>query len=281
MLRSARFTAAVIALVVVPSFRVSAQDQPKPPYELKYQFAAGQMLEYSVENTSSIFVQVGDVADTVKHDEELGKVLRIHSVDSAGNAVLQAQIDYAKLTADHQTDHIEWDSRSGEAPPDDFRYVAETINGPLGTVRVSPNGEVTVISVRGAAPGAEAESSAQLDLFPHLPDAPVAVGDSWKEPFDVEIMATPTLKKSVSMQRLYTLKSVENGKATIDVRTIVLSPIRDPLEEGQLVQRTPSGTVIFDIAGGKLLSREMKIDKRVVGFQGPQTSLQVRGTRNE
>jgi hypothetical protein len=208
-------------------------------------------------------------------------MFRVQSVDTHGNAVIEAQIDYVKLTADHQGEHIEWDNRTGEEPPDDFRGIEATIGEPLGTVRICPNGQVTVISLRGTTAAGESESAAQFDLFPLLPDDPVAVGDSWKEDFEVQIMATPTLKKSVALQRLYTLKSVTDGKATIDVRTIILSPIRDPLEEGQLIQRTPSGTVVLDIAAGRLLSRELKIDKRVVGFQGPQTSLQVTGTRNE
>lgn len=279
MFRCARSLAGLLAAAL--SLPAAAQDEPSPTYQLKYHFSAGQMLEYAVENASTISVQVGDVADTVEHASESGKVLRVDSVDSDGNALVEARINYVRLTADHQAEHVEWDSRSGEQPPDDFRAVAETIGAPLGTVRVAPNGRVTVVTLRGAAAAGQTETDRQLDLLPVLPEAPVAVGDSWTEEFEVQIMATPTLKKSVSLQRLYTLKSVADGKARIDVRTIVLSPVRDPLEEGQLIQRTPSGAIVLDIAAGKLLSREMRIDKRVVGFQGPQTSLQVTGARNE
>lgn len=258
----------------------SAADDAPPTYSLAYRFEPGQILEYTVENGSTIHVQVGDVADTVRHTSESGKVYHIASVDADGSALIEPEIDYVRLTADHQGQHVDWDSRTGDEAPAEFRDIVQTIGRSLGSVRVSPAGEVTVISLRGPAQDAQLRDG-HFDLFPRLPDGPIAVGDSWKETFEIEIMASPTLKKTVSLQRLLTLKSVEKGLASIDVRTVILSPIRDPLEEGQLIQRTPSGTLTFDIERGRLVRRELAIDKRCVGFQGPQTSLQVKGTRNE
>lgn len=279
MLRVFTLSAAVLSCL---SAGLTLGEEPSAAtYRLAYQFEAGQTLEYVSEHASSIFVQVGDVADTVRNTVESGKRYEVVSVDEDGNAVLQPKIHYVRLTADHQGEHVEWDSRSREEAPAEFQSIADSLNAPLGTVQVSPAGAVTVVALRGsAADGAQLQGD-QFDLFPTLPEQPITVGESWKENFEVQIHAQQNLKKKVSMQRLLTLKSVEKGRAVIDVRTLILSPIRDPLEEGQLIQRTPSGTITMDIETGKIISREMKIDKRVVGFQGPQTSLQVIGTRNE
>ena len=141
MIHSARSATALLALLASLTLQVTAEDEPQVTYELKYQFAAGQVLEYSVEDAKTIDVQVGDVADAVQQTLELGQVLRVDSIDADGNALIEARIDYAKLAADHQEEHIEWDSRSGEEPADEFRAIAETIGKPLGTVRLSPKGE--------------------------------------------------------------------------------------------------------------------------------------------
>ena len=276
-LRVSLFAACLLALIQA----VFAEDAARPTYQLSYRFEAGQTLEYVTEHASTIFVQVGDVAETARHSVESGKRYEVVSVDEAGTAVLEQTIHYARLTASQLDERIEWDSRSGEAAPLEFRQIAETLEVPLGKVHITPAGVITVMTVRGAKVNQAPLQDDHFDLFPTLPEQPIAIGESWKDNFEVEIIANQTLKKKVSMQRLLTLKSVENGRAVIDVRTLVLSPIRDPIEEGQLIQRTPSGTITLDIESGKLLSREMKIDKRVVGFQGPQTSLQIIGVRNK
>ena len=61
----------------------------------------------------------------------------------------------------------------------------------------------------------------------------------------------------------------------------MLTPIQDPLEEGQLIQRTPSGSLRLNVAQGRMLERVMKLDNQVVGFQGAQSALHVVGMRQE
>ena len=274
-------TLSAACAVILAATLVRADEPSATKHQLAYRFEPGQTLEYISEHTSTIFVQVGDAADTVSHTVESGKRYEVVSVDETGRAVLRPMIHYALLTADHQGQRVEWDSRSGEEAPEEFKGIDTTLNVALGTIEVTPSGVIKVVSLRGGAADASQLQEDHFDLFPTLPEEPIAVGESWKENFEVQILANQNLKKTVSMQRLLTLKSVEDGRAVIDVRTLILSPIRDPIEEGQLIQRTPSGTITLDIESGRLLSREMKIDKRVVGFQGPQTSLQVVGTRNE
>ncbi|REJ85658.1 MAG: hypothetical protein DWQ34_21490 [Planctomycetota bacterium] len=276
----------VAALLLIPGAfslaAVAAENEPASASEkhlLRYKLKPGDVLEYAVEKDSTIDVQVGDAAGTVRHSSNSGKQYRVLSVDGSGRAELEVQIKFVVLKAENNGQKFEWDSRSEEPPPDAFKGVQETIGSPLGTVKVSPSGEIADLSLperTGEQPG-----DTQWEVFPMLPQEPVAVGETWKEAFEIQIQATPTLKKGVKMQRMYTLKSVEDGRATIDVRTLVLSPIRDPMEEGQLIQRTPHGTLVLDINEGRLLERDLKIDSRVVGFQGPQTSLGVVGTRRE
>jgi hypothetical protein len=106
-----------------------------------------------------------------------------------------------------------------------------------------------------------------------LPEQPVAIGDSWDEPFDLTVQLKTGGTKGIQTRRHYKLAKVENGIATIAVEYQVLTPI-DAHIESQIVQRLMDGEVRFDIDAGRVVSQKMEIDKRILGFAGPTSSLQ-------
>lgn len=277
MLRSAARRFVVLNLLALCLTGVAIADSQK--YPLRFQFEPGAALHYTVGNESTIDVQVGTESEKVSHSSESGRVLQAVKMNDDGSSVLEISIEYVNLTANNG--QISWDSRSAEAPPVQFAGIDKTIGVPLMTITVAPSGAVIAAENNGKAADKAQLEATQFDLFPLLPANPVAVGESWTEPFKVEVMTSAKLPTSISLQRTYTLKSVNNGIAEIDVKTSVLTPIQDPQEEGQLIQRTPSGTVRLNIAQGRMIERVMKLDNQVVGFQGAQSVLRVVGMRQE
>jgi hypothetical protein len=69
--------------------------------------------------------------------------------------------------------------------------------------------------------------------------------------------------------------------ATIELSTVILTPIHDPSIEVQLIQRDSSSTIRFDIEAGRLIGQQVDIDKRVVGFRGEASSMHYLGRVNE
>ncbi|MBL8848043.1 MAG: hypothetical protein JNG89_00075 [Planctomycetaceae bacterium] len=264
----------LIALVL-PT--MTAADGPK--HSLQYKFAADSALHYTVGNESTIDVQVSDTQEEVQHSSEAGRLLRTVSLNSNGSANLEVMIEYVNLSAGNSA--ISWDSRSGEPPPAQFQGIEKTVGRPLMIITVASTGEVIAAESDGKMADKSQLEAAQFDLLPLLPASPVAIGESWTEPFEVEVQTQAKLPRTISLQRLYTLRAIDNGIAEIDIRTNVLTPLQDPMEEGQLIQRTPSGTLRFDIARGRMLERIMKLDNKVVGWQGPQTTLHVVRTLQE
>jgi hypothetical protein len=277
MLRSTVRPFVVLNLLALWLTGVAVADSQK--YPLRYQFQPGAALHYTVGNESSIDVQVGTESENVSHSSESGRVLQSLKINEDGSSVLEISIEYVNLTANNGK--ISWDSRSGTEPPEQFNGIENTIGKPLMTITVAPNGAVTAAENNGKAYDKAQLEATQFDLFPLLPAEPVTVGESWTEPFKVDVLTSSQLPKSISLQRTYTLKSVSNGIAEIDVKTSVLTPIQDPLEEGQLIQRTPSGTLRLNIAQGRMVERVMKLDNQVIGFQGAQSVLHVIGMRQE
>jgi hypothetical protein len=57
------------------------------------------------------------------------------------------------------------------------------------------------------------------------------------------------------------------------VQTQILTPIHDAAIEAQIIQRAANGEVRFDVAAGRVISQQMDVDKSVVGFSGPASSM--------
>jgi hypothetical protein len=280
LIDSVVFAAAVFAAPLAGH----ADDAQAPGVLLRYQFQPGQKLYYSVVNGSNIVVQYDVNQYEVAHSSASVRHFRVIDVYENGNALLQLTIDRAYMRAEQAGSVAVYDSASNEPVPDEFAQVNNTIGVPWVNITVSPRGEV--LDVRTMVAGvddANVTNEVQNNVLSLLPEEPVQVGGSWSEEYvvGVQIDTMSTLQREIRMQRTFTLTAIDNGRATIEMRTVSLSPVRDPFQEGQLLQRTPSGTLELDIASGALLSRGLEVDGEAVGFSGPQSCMTVDSTRTE
>jgi hypothetical protein len=163
----------------------------------------------------------------------------------------------------------EYDSERDKIAPPGFEDTAKAIGVPLSTVRMTVHGKV--ISRKARLLGKDVDEDAPIAL--RLPDKPVEIGDTWDEPYDVKVNLQDGSSKMVQTRWHHKLIDVRDSIATIEVTYQVLSPI-DAKVELQLVQRLMSGTVQFDIEKGRIVGRKMDVDKRILGFAGPTSSMQ-------
>lgn len=278
-----RAAAAAMVLILCSLVAIAEESAPAAEtqkYTLRYRFAPDEVLRYEIGNDRTIDIQASGVKETVQHGETSVKRFLVKGIDASGVADLEVMIERVRLSAQGQGANITWDSDDQAPPPAEFRGLKGTIGHPLGTVSISPLGKIVDAQQQGAGSAAAQVKEGQLDMLPLLPEAPVAIGESWKQEFSLDVVIeTPPYKRPVTIQRKFTLLSVEDGVATVDERTFVLTGPLDPKEEVQLLQRTPSGTFTLNIDEGRLIERKLKIDNRVVGFQGAQTEMKVVGTR--
>jgi hypothetical protein len=114
-----------------------------------------------------------------------------------------------------------------------------------------------------------------------LPEKAATVGEEWTIPQEVVIEVPNGPRKAVRTRLRYRLDSVRDGIATIAVDTTVLTPVDDPRLEARLLERIWDGTIRFDIEQGRVISRRTGIDRRVVGFGGPQSSVRYKASLEE
>ena len=94
---------------------------------------------------------------------------------------------------------------------------------------------------------------------------------------EARVRVAPQVMRKIVLLQSFKLKSVLNDVAEIAFFTSIESPVRSPQLKAQLLQATPSGTVKFDIANGRVLSRELQMDRFVLGAVGANTMLSAKG----
>lgn len=251
-------------------------DEP-PPVSLRYQFRAGEVVRYTVSVRDEYVFQAGEEQVKPFSQQTSTKSYRVISVNDDGSAVLEVTlVEDVQIEVEENDVRSTYDSREPtEQIPKAFLPLANIVGKPTLQLTLSPTGDVSNVKpLLNAAQEPEEANRTALEVLPRLPADPIAVGGSWKEDFTISInLPKSQLKKIVKLQRRYYLKSVEDGQATIEMRTMVLSPIRDPDEELELVRRTPNVTFVIDLERGFLISRLLTLENNVIGFGGNPAAM--------
>lgn len=276
------------ALVFATAFSLAlsaAADEtatPKPPegpkHSLQYKFKPNEIIRTKVLQQVRLDTTIQgstQVAETVSASVKAWKIL---SVAADGSATFEHSVESAdlrqKVTGRQE---LSYNSKTDKDPPAVFEQVAKSIGVPLSEITVNATGKITKrIEKRSGV-----QSDSQSNMLVPLPAEPVSVGESWNEPSDVVVSLEGGEKKVIKTRQHYTLEKVANGVATISVATQILTPIHDPKVQSQLVQRLTKGTIRFDIDEGRVLSQQVDLDERVLGFQGNDSSLHYLGRFTE
>jgi hypothetical protein len=269
----------------------SADQAPAAKYKLEFKFRPNQVLRYEVFNEQEIATSARDETEIHRNTTTTKRHHRVAAVDDkTGAADLELSIDWVHMRAT-------WDKRDGTTPipiefqtddpdkqPEKFKHILATVGKPWATIRFRPTGaplKVVSSAVQsGAGKTVATETGADGALEAHLivlPDHPVAVGDSWHEKFDV---ITPDENKNrtrITIQRLYKLTAVDAGRATIDLKTVILSPVTSPAVASSLLLREVSGKIVFDVERGLIISKEWAVQNTVVN-PIPGVSSLVKGS---
>ena len=112
-----------------------------------------------------------------------------------------------------------------------------------------------------------------------LPDKPVAVGATWDESLETTTADEVGKRHRIMFRKVYTLRKVETGLATITWKTARLTPVTNPRLLAQLIQLLSTGEIVFDIDRGVVVSKTSTIDQTLVGPFGADTLMTARTKR--
>jgi hypothetical protein len=264
---------AIVTLAAIVCATRADEQPPAPPdsttYDLRYKLSTGDVLRYDVKHRASIRSTIDQTTQEAQTKTDSIKLWKITDVLPNGDIEVMNVVESVHMVNQlPDREPTEYDSLQDKTPPPGFEDAARAVGVPLSVVRVTPAGKVLRRDVKMRQQNVEEDSQIVL----RLPDKPVAIGETWDEPFDVKASLENGGTKAVQTRRRHKLTGVKNGIATIEVTYQVLSPI-DPFIETQLVQRLMDGEVRSDIKAGRVVSQKMEIDKRILGFAGPTSSM--------
>jgi len=237
-------------------------------YDLRYKVSAGETIRYKVLHLATIETRIRGVTQTAKSRSASTKAWKVTGVDAQhGFTFVHSVEDIDMWNQISGIQEVRYNSKTDKKPPLGYEDAAASVGVPLTVATVDAYGKLLKRENKRRQFG----QGGQL-LVP-LPPHEVKIGDKWFYPYEVIVKLRSGQIKRIKLHEQYRLESVKTGVATISVETQVLTPLKDPEIESQLVQRLTSGTIKFDIDAGRVLSRQLDQDKVVIGFSGPESFM--------
>jgi hypothetical protein len=238
-------------------------------YDLKYKFTSGEVLMTEVVHRASVRTSIQGTTQTAETQSKSVKMWKVEGVDESGAATFTYMVDNIEMWQKSSgRNEVRYDSKTDETVPPGYEEVARSVGVPLSVVTMDPRGTIVRRKETRANP---VGVSTQMTM--PLADHPIAIGESWTSPVEIDVTLKDGTQKKVQTRQKFTLESVSDGLAQIKVDSQVLTPVSDPSIEAQLVQRLSSGPVQFDIEAGRVVSQQLDLDKHVIGFNGPTSSM--------
>lgn len=272
--------ATILALVVggtVPTCNPTAS-AAEAPVRLEYRFREGERIDMAVSHRALTETTIGTTRQATETATDSHKTWRVVAVDDEGRATLEQSVDRVTMTSrTSDRGEIRWSSDDTSQAPPGYEKVRESLGVPLTRLVVDRAGRIIARHDLKSVPPT---NTGDLVVVP-LPDEPVAVGATWTVPDELVIEAPHAGRRSVRTRLRYELRRIDDGIATISVDTTVLTPIDDPRLEARLLERIWDGTIRFDVDAGRVVLRSTTADRRVVGFEGPQSSVRYKASLEE
>lgn len=283
MSRRIRFTVASLAVAV---FAIGISLKGLPASEtavdaavrLGYRFQAGDRLVMDVVHRALTETTIAGTTQSTETATDSTKIWTVTAVDDQGRATIEHAVDGVTMTSrTSDKGEIRWSSSGNEPPPPGYETVKESLGVPLSRLTIDRAGRV--LSRQDLRPSPPSNTG-DLMVVP-LPDGEVREGAEWTVLQEVVVEVPNGPRKAVRTRLRYRLASVRDGVATIQVDTTVLTPLDDPRLEARLLERIWDGEVEFDIDRGRVIRRTTGIDRRVIGFSGPESSVRYKASLEE
>ncbi len=268
-MKTRRHLSLFCAAVSLSAFLVAGDASAAQKYHLRYKFRAGETLRWNVQQRIKMRTIVGGSTQTTENIADSVKAWKVTRVSRQGAITFVHSVESVLMRTKlpGRADTV-YDSTQSKTPPVGFEQVAADVGRPLVTITMNRYGKVLSRKDHRVT----TEDNKNPMTIP-LAGKPVAVGDHWSRRHVISVPRKDKTFKRIKTSQRYTLKKVVDGIATISVETIILTVVRDPAIEAQLMQRETHGTVRFDITRGRVLGQKLNCDKRVIGHISEASSM--------
>lgn len=260
--------------LIIGSALFSYGNEGGEKYLLRYSFRKGDVFKWDVTHQLMVHTIIKSTDEEVETYSRSTKLWTVKDITQEGNAIIEHKVtDVDMMRKQTGKEDSRYNSKTDTVVPYDYTDVSKNIGIPLSNITLNSNGEL--IKKQQLVP--YITSMFDDDILIALPKDAVSIGETWKTSYELPVPVGKGMVKKVRAQRVFSLKSVKSDVATINFRTVILTPMADdPKLEAQLLDRTVEGTIRLDLKSGYLLSQQSDVDKRVQGFEGKASSIHNR-----
>ena len=246
-------------------------------YDLQYKFVQGQELTWDTEHTAKTNNRASGKTGSSSVRTTSVKRWTVKSVEGNGDTTFVPSFDSIAMW--QQVDEGEpasYDSTKDEKPSVEFTGVDEKIKKPLAVLTISKFGEI----LERKSESRQAKFGVGDACIP-LPQKAIPVGARWFVATSYDVKDDDSKRIQLKARINYQLTKVKDNNAYISFKTEVLTPIESPIIRSQLLQQINDGYLVFDIANGRHIRKEVEWNEKVQGHQGPDSYLQYTGRLSE
>jgi hypothetical protein len=250
--------AAPVALAEAPRFKFE-QGQ-----ELKYRIVQEtRVVETLIDNKS---VEPKEQTFATKHT--VVRQWKVAELDAQGNATLQMSILSMKWERTSPNGESElFDSTR----PEDLKdgEMGKLIGTVLAVVKLDATGKL--LEVKEAKFGTKSRFMADLPFKLVLPDQELKVGLNWERPFTLQLDPPQGTGETHAAIHRYQVQGVADGRATINIATLIKEVPTDTDEYIPLLPMLIEGDVYLDVTNGRYLGSRLNIKKELKNHAGEGT----------
>jgi hypothetical protein len=245
-------------------------------YLLRYKFTQGLRIVSEVTHMAKTDTKIDSTAQDSDSRTVSHKTWDVTKVEN-GNMTFEYVITDIDMSQRIGTgNEVRYSSQSEEQPPFQFQGAADSVGKIISTVTIDQQGLIVARSDETNPP-----HLGMGDITLPVPENAVAVGATWEIPRELNIRREDGSLKRVRFRELFKLEKVSAGVATVSVASEMITIVSDPKEEAQVVQQLSNGTIKFDIDAGRMISKELGWDKKVVGFSGAGSTMEYSARLDE
>lgn len=245
-------------------------------YLLRYKFTPGLRIASEVIHMAKTDTKIDSTAQDSDSRTVTQKTWDVTKVED-GNMTFEYAIREIDMSQRIGTgNELRYSSKSDEQVPFQFQKAADSVGKIISTVTIDQQGLIVARSDETNPP-----NLGMGDITLPVPENAVAVGATWEIPRELNIRREDGSLKRVRFRELFKLEKVSSGIATVSVASEMITIISDPKEEAQVIQHLSNGTIKFDIDAGRMISKELGWDKKVVGFSGAGSTMEYSARLDE
>lgn len=260
---------ALVSWIANPLF---AQTTPSSSetYLLQYKMQKGDTIRWDVEHNATTKTRMAGETEETSSRSISRKAWKVLDVEASGDMRFSHSIESVDMWQQIGDDKpIAYNSKIDKEAPYEYETTAARLGKTLAEIRVTVDGQI-----KERKSDMKEMKFGVGDITIPLPKQPIPIGQKWNVPTTFTALDEEDRSHELKARLAYQLAKVSDGNAYITFRTEILTPIESARVESQIMQQKTKGYLVFDIAQGRVIRKDIEWNEKVQGFEGDESFLE-------